>query len=752
MNYDFSQLNDKEFEILVTDLLSIVYRSRIERFKIGRDLGIDGRFFSDKAKEIIIQCKHYLKSGYKALISKLENEESKKVNILKPEKYIIATSLPLSRINKEEIKSIFSPFIKRSDEIFGQEDLNDLLANHPAIEEKHFKLWISSATVFDRIINNAIKGRSQFEIEQIKRKSYKYVRTKSHEKALEILNKNHVLIISGEPGIGKTTLAENLCLYFVSKDYEFIDIQESLSEAENIYHKGRKQIFYFDDFLGSNYFEAIENKKDSHIVKFIERIRNDKNKFFILTSRTNILNLGIAYSHIFANNKIQNNEYMLTIEKLTALDRARILYNHIWFSKLDVSFIDEYYKDKRYKIVIDHNNFNPRLIEFITDIERLSSIKIIDYWGYIENTLDNPRDIWNDCFKRQNNEYVRNIVKLTVFNGATITENQLQDSFYALSKIEKIENPSHIEKDFATISQLATKSFLNRNVSSDNNTYTLFNPSIADYILNEYCSQYGYLLNIFKALDTNKSLDQLVSLEFGNLISSKYASKLKEELFYDSFKQNKNIDYLIHISYLFDKYNDKTNEIIKDLLLRVSNDPVPIQELSRFLWLLEYYHYDLNLEEYKFLTFLIGNRTLHEEEVKILAEFMEFADIHDEDIINILGNNLSIILKEDLDSQKNDIDVSQYVTIHGNGNDIEYDYDDGGIEDELYSVVESKIKSFNSKTIQGLNINRSDIVNSVDIDSMISHFLDSELSPEFDDDHGYYNTFDRAIDDLFEKS
>jgi len=127
-----------------------------------------------------------------------------------------------------------------------------------------------------------------------------------------MLNEKHVLIISGEPGIGKTTLAENLCLFFASKDYEFIDIEESLSEAESVYVRGKKQIYYFDDFLGSNYFEAIENKKDSHIIKFIERIKNDKNKRFILTSRTNILNAGVLYGSVFANHKIQKNEFVLT--------------------------------------------------------------------------------------------------------------------------------------------------------------------------------------------------------------------------------------------------------------------------------------------------------------------------------------------------------------------------------------------------------------------------------------------------------
>lgn len=112
-----------------------------------------------------------LKTGYSGLISKLKKEEVFKVEQLKPDKYLFATSLPLSRENKKEIKNIFTPFIKREDDIFGQEDLNDHLSKNNKIEEKHYKLWITSTNVFRRIINNAIKGRSEYELERIKKQS-----------------------------------------------------------------------------------------------------------------------------------------------------------------------------------------------------------------------------------------------------------------------------------------------------------------------------------------------------------------------------------------------------------------------------------------------------------------------------------------------------------------------------------------------------------------------------------------------------
>lgn len=44
-DYDFSSLNDKEFESLSTDILTCHLGARVERFKTGRDGGVDGRFF-----------------------------------------------------------------------------------------------------------------------------------------------------------------------------------------------------------------------------------------------------------------------------------------------------------------------------------------------------------------------------------------------------------------------------------------------------------------------------------------------------------------------------------------------------------------------------------------------------------------------------------------------------------------------------------------------------------------------------------
>ena len=492
-DYDFGVLNDKEFENLTIDLISRDRSKRFERFKAGKDGGIDGRFYGEDGNEEIIQCKHYLKTGYSGLISSLKKKNSRgrnevdKVELLHPNKYIFVTSLQLSSANKKEISELFQPYIKSYSDIYGQEDLNDLLQINSDIEENHYKLWISSTTVLVRILNNAIKGRSEFLLEEIKEKIKYYVLTENHNIAVKKLEESHTIIIAGEPGIGKTTLAEQVSLNYIEKGFEFCAIAKYISEAESIFERDKKQIFYFDDFLGSNYLSALEAHTDSHIIQFIERIKKDKDKRFILTSRTNIFNQGILLSDKFKTKKLKSDEFIITVNDLKEMDKAKILYNHIWYSNLNEEYVDELYKEKRYRKVINHKNFNPRLIEFITDIDRIDSSVPSDYWNDIKNNLNNPNEIWANTFDTESDDFIRNIVSLVVFNQNSIENEELKKSYDILNKLTKAYNSSSNSQEFDSVIEKAVKYFLNRSlVREEKIKYTLFNPSIADFIINRY--------------------------------------------------------------------------------------------------------------------------------------------------------------------------------------------------------------------------------------------------------------------------
>ena len=63
--------------------------------------------------------------------------------------------------------------------------------------------------------------------------------TDNHEKAIKKLDKSNIIIIAGNPGIGKTTLAENLSLYYMAQDFKLYDI-DNINDAFSVFNKEEK--------------------------------------------------------------------------------------------------------------------------------------------------------------------------------------------------------------------------------------------------------------------------------------------------------------------------------------------------------------------------------------------------------------------------------------------------------------------------------------------------------------------------------
>lgn len=525
-DYDFKTLNDKEFEVLCTDLLSKHFGNKFERFKSGRDLGVDGRFFSEKGGEVVLQCKHWAKTPVAQMISMLKTKEKPKLDALKPERYILAVSNELSRLNKQQIFDVLKPHLKCESDIFGCEDLNDLLRKNPDVERQHYKLWMHSIGVLENIINRSILGRSRDEMYEIQDRFNRYVVTSNHENAALQLENLRVVIITGEPGVGKTTLADQLCYQFSAVGYEFLKLGDDITEAEQVLDEESKQLFYFDDFLGRNYLEALTGHEGSKIVSFMKRISRNKNKLFVLTSRSTILNQGKTLLDIFQHQNIERNEYELKMRSLSSLEKAKILYNHIWFSDLAPEYVEELYKDNRYLRIIKHKNFNPRLISYITDVNRLDATTAEKYWSYIEDSLENPANIWENPFMAQQDDFSRALIILTVFNGRKISEKQLSQSYHNYISLPANQNMKG-RQDFQLNLKSLTGSFLNRHIDKAGGVeIDLFNPSIGDFILARYATNLSVLKSVFISLRTDNSILTLFSLHASKRIADLEAHEI----------------------------------------------------------------------------------------------------------------------------------------------------------------------------------------------------------------------------------
>ncbi|RYE36918.1 MAG: hypothetical protein EOP48_29230, partial [Sphingobacteriales bacterium] len=219
MSYNFKNLSWADFEDLARDLVGKELKVRFETFCAGPDGGIDGRHCQGIDNTIILQVKHYEGSPFSKLKGVMKRER-KAIDILSPSRYLLATSCNFSPPSKAELVNIIGPCLRSVADVFGPEDINGLLRKHPDILKAHIKLWLSDAAVLDKVLRSTAYAYAAITREDIEQKVRIYAPNASFDQSIDKLKKHHVLIISGPPGVGKTTLAEMLCYTFLSEDWE----------------------------------------------------------------------------------------------------------------------------------------------------------------------------------------------------------------------------------------------------------------------------------------------------------------------------------------------------------------------------------------------------------------------------------------------------------------------------------------------------------------------------------------------------
>lgn len=493
MKYNLDVLNDKEFEDLCKDLLDTVYEVDFQLFKAGKDGGIDLLYAGKVENEIVVQVKHYVGSGYAHLKQKLLNGELESVKkmIPVPLRYVVATSVPLSPKQANEIKDILNPFVRSTNDIFGRRRLESILSKHNNIEEKFFKLWLTSTNVMRRILNNAVINNSDFHREKILSNTKRYVMTDDFSRAVDILLENKFLIISGLPGVGKTTLAYMLICERLASGCELIFSDGKISEVEGLlsHDPKKKQIFFIDDFLGANLFD-IQNPKnpENKIISFVAKIQSFANKYLIFTSRTTILNqANHRYENLKRSRLTTDLKYELELRNYSALNKAKILYNHLYFNAIDSNFSLPFFQKDVYTRIIKHLNFFPRLIEFITDVRHYDPKKYSSVEEFVFYQLDHPEEIWKHAFEQQLEDEDRFLVmSLFSLGGSYVADDVLEVAFAARYEYE-LANSGLIRKPSAYNNSLKKllDGFLLSNYYAEErqNKYSFLNPSITDYLL-----------------------------------------------------------------------------------------------------------------------------------------------------------------------------------------------------------------------------------------------------------------------------
>jgi hypothetical protein len=659
-NYDLLSLSWIEFEDLTRDLLQAEFNLFIESFTPGKDDGIDLRFAFSKDKKAIVQCKRL--NNFNSLYSKLKKEKQKLLN-RNIDRYYISTTVGLTPRGKNKIYQLFYPLIKDESDIFGKDDVLNLISKHQKIEEKYNKLWLTNTSVLKRLLNAKVYNSSIIQLQQIKDDVRLYVHNESYINAQVVLDKYHYIIISGIPGIGKTTLARMLVYNFIASGIDdLVYISTNIGEALQSYHESTKQVFLFDDFLGKNFLEdRLDRNEDQELISFIKRIKEAKNKYFIMTTREYILKQAQQKYELLNKHNLNIAKCIIDLSLYTPIVRANILYNHLYFSNMPKKYLHELIKSQRYLAIINHGNYNPRIIESILDREDWNNIASDLYYNLFLSYFDNPISVWRHAFEQQISPLGRIVVLILGSINGLIELGNLKIAVKNYLKSDNISLVVDLDIDFEKSLKELAGSFI-RIEKDDKNTYALeyFNPSITDFIHTYFSDNKDTLESIIKNCTY---LDQIITAyqifrgpipdeiriiseneilrRFNELnnIKLKKRKSFDQKIFFQASSENTFIDKVYYISrYLFPLSDEILLEKLKDGFLQKIRDIPEDSSCDNHEKLIDIY---LSFHEYAAIgdfTSFLENLITGSDDIYNLLEVAKLKDVNKEEFDNIIKN------------------------------------------------------------------------------------------------------------------
>jgi hypothetical protein len=159
-----------------------------------------------------------------------------------------------------------------------------------------------------------------------------------------------------------------------------------------------------------------------------------------------------------------------------------------------------------YEKVIEHRNFNPRLIEWLSSYRRVREIAPESFCAFIMGIMSNPQEIWREAFQRQISDYARSVLLVLFTYGGKVELHLLELGWSQLSNFEarKYNYPLSREGFEGALKEIEG-SFITITMGS----VEFLNPSVKDFISGEIAASAERLSDL---VQTSLRFEQLVTL------------------------------------------------------------------------------------------------------------------------------------------------------------------------------------------------------------------------------------------------
>ena len=339
--------------------------------------------------------------------------------------------MPLSSHQKDKLVEAVSPWCQGPQDIYGCAELNELLRQHPAVVTAHFKLWISGTQVLRQVLHADVFALSNANLDAARDLISRLVVHDGVKDALEVLEQRRHLLILGNPGIGKSTLARMMMARYVAQGYEAVwtttvrDAWRVLGEPRD---GGRKLLLVLDDFLGRVRFNEskLQQDEDRSLFALLDTAARYSHLRIVLTTREYILEEAKRASGLLGERGRDMKTYTLLLKQYSDAHRARMVFNHLYFSDLPDSRLESFVASRAYRAIVSHRHFSPRVVESISKSANSQSLTDDEFLEYVTKEFENPKDLWRHPFENEISPLARLLLAvLWTFGGrATIREFQ----------------------------------------------------------------------------------------------------------------------------------------------------------------------------------------------------------------------------------------------------------------------------------------------------------------------------------------
>ena len=505
-------MTTSDFENFAIEIVKRKFKnSSLHGFKEGKDDGIDG-IDDTKSPSLVIQAKRWQVTKNKTTAVKLLKEEIDKIALTKEKygwvtdfKYVIVTSMGLSPAGLKEIRDYADKIIPNAmptdDYIIFSSTLTTL-----SQQEEYRDIFIYYG-LLEKDISNILRSEKLKSVEAESQDYFSdfnseyFVETSFLGEAYHILQREHIVLIQGPAGIGKTTTCSMLGNLFLNSNENTFDIivrrVEDINDVLKLYNGNyrfnddRNLFVVFDDFLGRNKFDVGERILQD-IRKLYSASTNTNNLFICLNSRTQILqdatSMNFEFQKLIDEKFTEKRRFIIDLYKYSDIDKAYI-FRKVFERKLhylendDKKELVEKYNDligRDWIRIVRHRNYFPRLVELIANNFKDSNE---NFYVYVVYNLEHPNQLYNNLFNNLKDEEKYLLFSLLRFDSFPIKEEWLINSLHALKLNPIFDFKKSLKKLDGSWLTFKKESF------DDDSMVDFFNPSIIDF-LNDKLKEY----------------------------------------------------------------------------------------------------------------------------------------------------------------------------------------------------------------------------------------------------------------------